>query len=155
MDYIIGERVRRRSDSRDGVVEGAREYNGQTLYTVRLSRPAETVQGFASAWSPAITIHAHGERVSQDCDGQYSSGWLAEPTSEERRSGWEMDFKGRVVRDIVNTETSSGRLDVTEEGVTWSETTEEGFVSVTVTWCSDQCSDSPWSRDHTAERAGY
>lgn len=104
-----------------------------------------------------MSLHAHVTTRSRDCDGEYRRGRIDWPTIEERVSHFpELEFKDRVFCSVVNLNALDGYLQVTPEGVEYSETTEEGFTSSVIEWCEDDCADgSPWQRDLSAERAGY
>ena len=103
----------------------------------------------------ASNLHAHVETESRDCDGMYTSGYVAAMTTLERNEEFsDLVFKDRVITGIISVH-AYGTLTVTPDGVTWGESTEEGYRRVEATWCSDTCPGSSWQRDHTAEAAGY
>ena len=104
----------------------------------------------------ADNLHAHVETESQDCDSRYTGFCVDEMTTPERNETFpDLVFKGRVIAGIISVH-AYGTLTVTPEGVTWSESTEEGYRRVEVTWCRDTCHGLlSWHRDHAAEAAGY
>lgn len=103
-----------------------------------------------------MSLHAHIDNRSRDCDGDYSSGYVAEMTTQEKTERYpDLAFKERVVSGVVSLH-SHGVLTVKPDGVTWNEQTDEGFRAVDVEWCEDECSDKrSWQRDHRAESMGY
>lgn len=103
-------------------------------------------------------FHAHVQTVSRDCDGEYRSGHTTDVMTVEEMLDAHGDylFKKRVASWVVDLN-SDGLLTVTEDGLDWRQSTEEGYRTTDVTWCEDEgCVDqqSYW-RDMTAERAGY
>lgn len=112
-------------------------------------------------------LHAHVWTESADCDGRYSSTYIARmdeselaESRKEENDFSEIHFTERVLGNIVSLTTlrdgQKGSLEVTEHGFAWGRPTDEGFESATVQWCHDEtCSDSHTYRDHSAERAGY
>lgn len=112
-----------------------------------------------------MTIHAHVETYSTDCDGALSSGHLMTQNDDERDSQFgDIEFHERVVGYVVNTFSllADGTLRVTrlsdgDVRLSWSEATEEGGRSIEATICTDDCDlgESSWRRDHQAEAAGY
>lgn len=119
----------------------------------------------APTTAPTMTIHAHVETHSTDCDGALSGSHVMSPSREERHSQFgEIEFRDRVLVSIMSAYTAvAGRLDVTgdhETGTTtrleWNERTEEGGRSAVATFCEDDCDlDEHSRRDHAAEAAGY
>lgn len=117
------------------------------------------------AYDEAMSLHAHFECYSVDCDGPQSRGYVMAMTEEEVTSdSGDLDFHYRVVNAVVNTYALfiEGSLKVTNEEdngirLVWSEATEEGGRSVEALICDDgACEDTPaWYRDHSAEAAGY
>lgn len=100
-------------------------------------------------------LHAHVETDARDCDGQYSQGYVLEKTTLERADDLgDYSFKTRVLASTVNL-ASTGVLHVTEESLSRSEQTDEGYRAANVRWCEDECDDERTWRDHTAEREGY
>lgn len=101
-------------------------------------------------------LHAHWTSAARDCDGLYEQGGVYEMTTLEQGDDLAAySFKTRVLASTVNL-AGSGVLNVTEDGLTWSEATDEGYRAANVRWCEDECDDErTWQRDHTAERAGY
>lgn len=108
-------------------------------------------------------LHAHVSTESADCDGSYSRSHVATLNDDERAMSeqtvndfHDIVFKARVVGDTVSTHTH-GTLTVTPDGVEWSEQTEEGYRSVSVSWCEHGSCDTylRTQRDHRAESMGY
>lgn len=97
-------------------------------------------------------MHAHIS--SRDCDGAY--GHTVSLSCQERLSpNGDLEFKDRVISSVVWS-MSTGTLEVTPEGVSWYEKTEEGYRATEVQWCEDDCAgDTSWQRDIEAEKAGY
>jgi hypothetical protein len=115
-----------------------------------------TEQGTTETAEPA-ELHGHVTRESADCDGSYSRTYVHTMTDDERSyPDPEYVFRSRVVGLMVSLH-GTGSLSVTPTIVEWSEQTDEGFVSESVTWCRGaDCDDSRATfRDHSAERAGY
>jgi hypothetical protein len=105
-----------------------------------------------------MRLHAHVETESRDCDSTYTRTRLERPTAEETASTFgDIDFRERVALSVMSIYAcTQGTLTVTENGVDWGESTEEGYRSAQVTWCEDDCDDErPTFRDATAEAAGY
>lgn len=104
-----------------------------------------------------MTLHAHAESQSRDCDGMYSSGVDYEPTLDERVDEFgDLHFKQRVISYMVNVDPDSeGTLTVRSDEVSWYERTEEGYRATEVRWCEGECAGQSWQRDHSAEAAGY
>lgn len=109
-------------------------------------------------------MHAHIDWESSDCDGTMSGSHVMLMTAGETASQFgDLEFRGRVVSDVVNTGTRYGTLTVeeTEDGtprLSWTETTDEGGRAVEATFYNDgECHESHTTtrRDHSAERAGY
>lgn len=112
------------------------------------------------------TLHAHVESESADCDGRYSRTYVMERHSFTQS---EDEFIGHVLDMTVSTDAEDGTLKVTQSDVRrpglgrycypvfeWSQSTEEGFSHVKVTFCLDDDADTPATqRDHSAEAAGY
>ena len=113
-----------------------------------------------------MTIHAHIETYSTDCDGALSSGHVMVPTEHELKDEafGDIRFHNRVVTSVVNTYSLDvvGTLRVTRSGdevrLMWNEPTEEGGRATEAIICTDERCDleeQPWRRDHQAEAAGY
>lgn len=138
--FIVGEWVERRSDGMLGVVEIVD--TDSRLYRIRLRTwpvaEREAVVGDEDDWVAYYRVHAHVTRSSADCDGRYESGRVDRPSAEERCSEFgHLMFQERVVASVVNVLSMSGTLHVSENGVEWSEATEEGYLFEEVEWCSD------------------
>ena len=157
-DFSIGEWVQRRMDGKVGVVKKAEPYNDGHVYYVEFQdEPGEVWAGFTPAWDRYHRLHAHMEGSSRDCDGTYTYGHVYEMTTQERADQFgDLEFKNRVVANVMSLHAIHGTLTVTEEGVEWNEQTEEGFRTAGVRWCEDDCPDErSWQRDHRAEEMGY
>lgn len=111
-----------------------------------------------------MKLHAHYESAARDCDGLITQDYIIVPTDEERASEFgDIEFTDRVVANMVNAYSldSTGtlvvnKLDDGDFRLAWSEPTEEGYRSVDVTLCKDDCDLGEHSyRDHTAESMGY
>ena len=114
-----------------------------------------------------MTIHAHIETYSTDCDGALSSGYILTPNPAELadEAFGDIRFHNRVVTNIVNTYSidNNATLRVTrvsgnEVQLMWNEPTEEGGRAAEALICTDERCDleeQPWRRDHQAEAAGY
>jgi hypothetical protein len=161
--FSVGEYVARRFDGKVGKVMRMERYDDQWLYYVQFDvrdktedNPDGTWAGTEQAWRRRDTLHAHADRRSRDCDGDYSAGNVYEMTLEERCDAFgDLRFKERVMGSVVSLH-GYGTLTVKPEGMDWDEQTEEGFVAVAVEWCEDECSDTrSWQRDHRAEAMGY
>lgn len=101
-------------------------------------------------------VHAHISEQSRDCDGTYSSGRMEVMTHEEQADEFgDLHFQQRILGNVVTLH-GQGRLEVTPEGLSWHERTDEGFRAADVRWCTDECAnESAWQRDHRAEEMGY
>jgi hypothetical protein len=110
--------------------------------------------------------HAHVSSESADCDGRYSRSHVVHMNADEIRESWqdendfsEINFRERVLGSVVSlttfTEGQEGSVTITEHGFTYSRPTDEGYESVEVTWCEDDCDDASTYRDHRAESMGY
>lgn len=112
-----------------------------------------------------MTLHAHIETRTRDCDGVIEWTHVMTMTEAERDGEFgDIEFHKRVVAATVNTYSldSTGMLTVTrlEDGdvrASWHEHTEEGFRAVQATLCTDPCDlgEPDTYRDRTAEAAGY
>lgn len=81
-------------------------------------------------------LHAHMSRVAVDCDGRYESRWVMPTTKGEQASDYgDHEFKERMISTHVNPLAAHGLLTVTPEGYTWTETLEEGYVTIETLWC--------------------
>lgn len=103
-------------------------------------------------------MHAHINKRSRDCDGEYRSGYTMPMTHEESQaeSFGEIDFKQRILTSEVSVYAEEAVLAVSREGLEWHEITDEGYRETSVRWCEDDCVDEKaWQRDLSAEAAGY
>ena len=161
--FLVGEYVERRVDGLVGVVKEISMYDGEFSYRVDLGRePLEgqkddTWWGTETAWRRHFRTHAHVETNSRDCDGDYRKGYVDVPSTLERTSPYGgIEFKERVMANIVSLHAEGGVLTVTPDGLHWDQPTEEGYVHTTVTWCEqDDCDQKSYQRDFRAEAAGY
>jgi hypothetical protein len=158
--FVAGEFVARVLDGKVGQVVKAEPYNDTWIYYVDFSRFDHREEGglwggLNGAWRPYFTLHAHVETESRDCDGRYTGGHVEQMTLQERCDPYgDLLFRQRVLGGVVSLH-GRGTLDVSPEGMTWNETTEEGYRAADVRWCEDDCPEASWQRDHTAERMGY
>lgn len=111
-----------------------------------------------------MSIHAHIDNASSDCDGPiYRSRIEVFNEDEIAESGKtyndfsEIHFRERVLTSEVSVYScENGTLQVSSGGFHWSEQTEEGYRSSDVRWCEDDCDLEEKSyRDVFAEQAGY
>lgn len=156
MEFSIGEWVERRTDGAVGRVHHVQQFDGEDIFYVDLERGEDDIwAGSTGAWRRHFRLHAHVEGESRDCDGKYSSGHVSQMTLEERcdRNG-DLHFQHRVLTYTVSLH-GTGELKVTPEGLSWYEQTDEGYRATEVRWCSDDCEDASWQRDHSAEAMGY
>ena len=163
-EFVVGEYVRRRLDGLVGVVKEIATFQGEPSYKVDLGRPPiapdakdDCWWGTAEAWERAVLTHAHVDTRSADCDGTYDKGYTDVPSTLERCSQFgELEFKERVMNSVVSLHAEQGELVVTPQGLTWSQTTDEGYIYTTVRWCEEKnCDRSSYQRDYRAEAMGY
>lgn len=118
-----------------------------------------------------MTLHAHIESYSTDCDGPISSSYVLTMNEDELKGQDEPNYFGdiyfldRVVTTLVNSYSLlwRGTLEIecfdegsTEKRMTWSEPTDEGHRQSIATICTDECDEAERSyRDHRAESMGY
>lgn len=163
--YLIGEYVT--VTNYDGEWENWRVQfravdDGVTKYVVSSKvlgsvRPGKVLTVAEGDLAPLHSEHAHIGTESQDCDGRYTGGRTEVLNDDERCHEFgDLHFKQRVMAGVVTLH-GTGTLNVSPEGMHWSERTDEGYQSAEVRWCDDKnCSDlKSWQRDHTAEAAGY
>lgn len=103
-------------------------------------------------------LHAHVSTDSADCDGRYSRTYVETPTEAERADDFsDLVFKERVLAAYVSVVPGIVvKVEVTMDGFTAAETTDEGYRHVEVEWCEyEECDDAPTYRDHRAESMGY
>ena len=162
LEFSIGEWVERKTDGAVGAVKSVQPWENPDgdldfIYAVDLDRhPDDVWSGTAIAWRRHFRWHAHVSTHSRDCDGDYSGGHVVEMTLEERcdRFG-DLHFKERVLGDTVTLH-GHGTLEVTPDGLSWHEQTDEGYRAARVRWCEEDCpTERSWQRDHRAEAAGY
>jgi hypothetical protein len=115
------------------------------------------------------TLHAHVSTAATDCDGPMYRDFVVALNQEELTSHAEaeergyndfhaLDFKKRVLGSHVSFSSEIGvTIQVTRDGFTVEEPTEEGHRSVEVRWCEDvDCDPDAYAqRDVFAERMGY
>ncbi len=105
-----------------------------------------------------MNIHAHVTTRSQDCDGEYRSGYTYFLTSEEQASEFaDIEFKERVISSVVSVYATQGTLEITPNRVDWHQITDEGYQSSVAEWCEDETCEGAkaWHRDLSAEAANY
>lgn len=109
------------------------------------------------------TLHAHVFRAESDCDGPIQKSYIETLNDAERLESdnevndfHDINFKERILGETVSV-FSSGTLDVTPNGATWNEPTEEGHRYTEIQWCEDAECDPDVStyRDIQAEGMGY
>lgn len=156
--FIAGERVTLQGVNEGAIIGG---YHSQVdLYQIWYTgedRTEMTAMVAGTTLTPIANEHAHINKWVRDCDGMHSSGYIARPSEKHRRSEFgDVEFREQVITQLIGVH-SEGQLKLDDEGVTWDETTDEGYKTVTAVWCPlFGCEDiPPWSRDHEAEKAGY
>ena len=97
-------------------------------------------------------MHAHIETRSQDCDGRYTRSYVCQ--------NWDNDiadaFKDQTLASHVPLLGSYASVEITPDGFSVREATEEGYCHTNVEWCTDDCVDvKPTYQDHRAEAMGY
>ena len=113
-----------------------------------------------------MTIHAHIDNASQDCDGPIYRSRIEvfndEETAEAVKANGindfsEIHFRERVLTSEVSVYScENGTLQVSAGGFSWSEQTDEGYRSAHVVWCTDDCDLGEKSyRDVYAEMMNY
>ena len=162
--FSVGEWVERKMDNKVGVVKKIQPYEEEPLFYVDLAPDSrrggllddDLWAGKTGAWRRHFRWHAHISANSRDCDGDYSSGRVDTMTLEERCDRYgDLHFKERVLANTVSLH-GHGTLQVTPDGISWHEQTEEGYRAAEITWCEDDClPERSWQRDHRAEAAGY
>lgn len=161
--FLVGQYVERRMDGAVGKVVETSHFNDEWSYRVDLGRtPLEgqtddTWWGTEPAWRAHIRTHAHVSTRSQDCDGDYLHENIARMSAIERTSEFgELEFKERIMGNVVSLHAEGGTLTVRPESLSWSQPTDEGYINTAVEWCNeDDCSDKPVYRDYRAESMGY
>lgn len=105
----------------------------------------------SAARNAARINHAHVTTESADCDGRYSRGYVLE------REGNSEHFKSWAIGNMTSGY-DNGTLTIDPYGFTFDAPTEEGYISIGVSWCNDAdglCDRKSSFRDHSAEAAGY
>lgn len=105
-----------------------------------------------------MTIHAHIDNASQDCDGPVYRSRVEAMTDAERAGEFsEIHFRERVLLSEISVyAVQDATLNVDANGFYWSENTDEGYRSATVRWCNAPCDLGEKSyRDVYAEQMGY
>lgn len=112
-------------------------------------------------------LHAHVSTASADCDGPLYRDYVTALNNDERKMHEDANgvndfhdfaFKERVLGNHVSfSPLVKVEVEVTENGFTMHEVTEEGYRSAEVTWCEDEDCDphAASQRDVFAEAAGY
>lgn len=113
----------------------------------------------------STSLHAHVETYIRDCDGSYYSEYVMPLSAEEVDAHVKADgvndfhdiyFKERILSSVVALHTHA-KIEITPEGFTYGQPTEEGFRNTEVVWCEDESCDPRASeyRDFAAEAMGY
>jgi len=103
-------------------------------------------------------MHAHVQTSATDCDGTYLRRYTLLMTEEQKTAEFgDIEFMNDVFTNLCGPfAVSLMSIEVVEGSVTWSERTEEGGRSGSITWCEEDCKDTgSEQRDLTAEAAGY
>jgi hypothetical protein len=111
-------------------------------------------------------LHAHVDRSSADCDGPmydshvetYNDDEIAEAVKANGINDFsEIHFRERVLTSNISVYSCmQGTLEVSENGFSWNESTEEGYRTAHVRWCRDDCdTDERSHRDVYAEMMNY
>ena len=145
-----------------GRVEGIVMNGEERLWRVSASREGKTSLDqylvHPTNVIPLHDVHAHVSIWSRDCDGEHSSGYVETLINKERQDIYgDIEFKLRIISQVVDV-TTEGTLKVREDGATWTEVREEGYLTKEATWHSlAECPGftDDWQRDYTAERMGY
>ena len=159
--FIVGEYIQKRDGELLATVLTCEQTDDtNTIYRVA----AEGALGYDKyvfateyTWKPYVP-HVHLTSHSRDCDGEYVREFTAVPTDEERRSIFgDMEFKRRTISEAIGLSGFGGTLEIDgDNGFTWYEKTEEGYIRIDGQWCyCDDVSKSPSFRDLAAEAAGY
>lgn len=115
------------------------------------------------------TAHAHISTASADCDGPLYRDYTVFVSDEAKAKSaacdgvndfWEIEFRESILASQVSLTTmrdgQTGKVEITEDGFTWSRGTDEGYQSSEVRWCDDEgCGESYSQRDIYAEMMGY
>lgn len=113
-----------------------------------------------------MTLHAHIDTASRDCDGLYTRDYVmtfndaeVEESKKDVNDFSDIHFMNRVMTNIASPYAVEHGMTVKvdDAGIEVHEVTDEGYREATVRWCRDEdCEVAEWSfRDHTAEAAGY
>jgi hypothetical protein len=116
-----------------------------------------------------FSLHAHVSTSSRDCDGGHGQDYITVPNDDEiaefaagQKRGYnnfaEYTFKERVLGNHVSFHSEFGvEVNVTREGFTMSEATDEGYSAAEVRWCEDADCDTGagGQYDEYAEAMGY
>jgi hypothetical protein len=105
-----------------------------------------------------MTIHAHIDNASQDCDGPIYRSRIEVMRDDEAAGEFsEIVFRERVLNSEVSVYScEDGTLQVSRGGFSWHENTDEGYRSAHVRWCEDDCDLEEKSyRDVYAEMMNY
>lgn len=90
-----------------------------------------------------MKLHAHIVSESRDCDGTYHSSRIDRPTAEEVASDFgDLEFKRRIIGDVISVIAQNGRLIVEPNRISWHEDTEEGYRTGDADWCVADCEGS-------------
>lgn len=117
-----------------------------------------------------LTLHAHVDSASADCDGPMYRDYVVGISDEEKAEHIaadgvndfsEIHFRERVLASQVPVYAVEEGQDVSVTiaawGFRWSQPTDEGYRSGEVRWCDDESCDpeSHGQRDVYAEMMGY
>lgn len=103
-------------------------------------------------------LHAHIATASSDCDGPMYRDYVTTMNAAEQADQFgDLAFKERVMGNHVSfSPLDKVQVEVTSEGFTMHDVTDEGYRSAEVRWCEDECADGEYSqRDVYAEMMGY
>jgi hypothetical protein len=68
----------------------------------------------------------------------------------------DLHFKDRILGNAVSFHAEQATVEIHPNGFNYREPTDEGYRSVEVTWCEDDCDENAYSqRDVYAEAMGY
>lgn len=96
-------------------------------------------------------LHAHISYDATDCDGRITREYVSLSDGKDP-----YDFRVERLALSVSVLAEAGTLNITADGWTWDEPTEEGHRHEDVRFCTDDCDDAkPLYRDHRAESMGY
>lgn len=103
-------------------------------------------------------LHAHVSTAARDCDGPLYRDYVTAAREDERDDDFGFAFKERVMGNHVSFHPLvKVEVEVTPEGFTTHEVTDEGYRSSEIRWCEDEDCDpnAASQRDVYAEMMGY